>query len=233
MFEDATFESLGTIHTRSRRWMIATFSLNASILTLLVMIPLLRPAMLPPILRPIPVDPPAVAPEPRAATQPAHSEPSNSEAYQAPILVPSPTPIGISNPHSSDVPGTTGLGPIDLTGTASQDNPFTGRHSIPVVHSTMAPVQHIISHPMAANLIHKVLPAYPSAARAMGISGRVELQATISRTGTIENLRAMSGPRLLQQAAIDAVKQWRYQPFLLNGQAVEVETTIDVDFTLN
>jgi protein TonB len=59
------------------------------------------------------------------------------------------------------------------------------------------------------------------------------LQATISREGTIENLRAVSGPPLLQQAAIDAVKQWRYRPYLLNGEPVEVETTINVEFKLD
>jgi protein TonB len=59
------------------------------------------------------------------------------------------------------------------------------------------------------------------------------LQATISREGTIENLRVVSGPPILQQAAIDAVKQWRYRPYLLNGEPVEVETTINVDFRLD
>ena len=65
------------------------------------------------------------------------------------------------------------------------------------------------------------------------LPGRVELQATISRSGTIENLRVASGLPVLQQSAIDAVKQWRYRPYLLNGDPVEVETTIDVDFKLD
>jgi len=54
----------------------------------------------------------------------------------------------------------------------------------------------------------------------------------ISKTGTIENLRVASGPPMLQQAAIDAVKQWRYRPYLLDGQVVEVETTVNVVFKL-
>jgi protein TonB len=70
-------------------------------------------------------------------------------------------------------------------------------------------------------------------ARATHTAGRVELQATISRTGTIENLRVVSGSQLLIQAAIDAVTQWRYRPYLLNGDPVEVETTINVDFRLD
>jgi len=58
------------------------------------------------------------------------------------------------------------------------------------------------------------------------------LQAMISKSGTIENLRVVSGPALLQQAALDAVKSWRYRPYLLNNLPVEVETTVNVVFTL-
>jgi protein TonB len=60
----------------------------------------------------------------------------------------------------------------------------------------------------------------------------VVLQATISKTGTIEGLHVMSGPAMLQQAAMDAVRSWRYRPYLLNNEPVEVETTINVVFTL-
>jgi protein TonB len=58
------------------------------------------------------------------------------------------------------------------------------------------------------------------------------LAATISKTGIIENLRVTSGPPMLRQAALDAVQSWRYRPYVLDGQPVEVETTIDVIFTL-
>jgi protein TonB len=61
----------------------------------------------------------------------------------------------------------------------------------------------------------------------------VELQATISKSGTIENLRVISGSPMLQQAALDAVQQWIYRPYLLNGQPVEVETTVNVVFRLD
>ena len=59
------------------------------------------------------------------------------------------------------------------------------------------------------------------------------MSATISKQGTIENLHAVSGPPMLYQSAIDAVRQWRYKPYILNGEAVEVETTIQVNFTLS
>jgi protein TonB len=81
-------------------------------------------------------------------------------------------------------------------------------------------------------LVNKVLPQYPAIARAVRLGGTVVLAATISRNGTIENLHVVGGPQMLQQAAIDAVKQWRYRPYLLNGEPVEVETTVNVQFTM-
>jgi protein TonB len=86
---------------------------------------------------------------------------------------------------------------------------------------------------MAGNLVVKTMPQYPAIPRAAGIQGTVVLQATISRNGSIENLRVISGPPMLQQAAIDAVRTWRYKPYLLNGEPVEVDTTINVVFNLS
>jgi protein TonB len=81
-------------------------------------------------------------------------------------------------------------------------------------------------------LLQKTTPVYPPIAKAARVSGTVVLQATISKTGLIENLRVISGPAMLQQAALDAVKTWRYRPYLLNNEPVEVETTVNVIFTL-
>jgi protein TonB len=81
-------------------------------------------------------------------------------------------------------------------------------------------------------LVLKTLPLYPPIARASRTEGTVVLAATISKTGTIENLRVVSGSAMLQQAALDAVKTWRYRPYLLNGEPVEVETTVNVNFRL-
>jgi protein TonB len=81
-------------------------------------------------------------------------------------------------------------------------------------------------------LIQKTTPVYPPIAKAARVSGTVVLQATISKTGTIEGLHVVSGPAMLQQSAMDAVKTWRYRPYLLNGEPVEVETTVNVIFTL-
>jgi periplasmic protein TonB len=85
----------------------------------------------------------------------------------------------------------------------------------------------------AAKIINRVQPVYPPLARQTRISGTVRLHAIISKDGTIQQLEVVSGHPLLQQAALDAVRQWRYQPTLLNGEPVEVDTTIDVIFSLN
>jgi protein TonB len=81
-------------------------------------------------------------------------------------------------------------------------------------------------------LLQKTIPMYPPIAKAARVQGTVVLQATISKTGTIEGLHVISGPAMLQQAAMDAVRSWRYRPYLLNNEPVEVETTVNVVFTL-
>jgi periplasmic protein TonB len=84
----------------------------------------------------------------------------------------------------------------------------------------------------AAKLIHQTQPLYPALARQVRVSGTVKIEATIGRDGAIRNLQFVSGHALLAQAAMDAVRQWRYQPTLLSGEPVEVVTQIAVHFTL-
>jgi protein TonB len=84
----------------------------------------------------------------------------------------------------------------------------------------------------AASLLPRVVPQYPAMAVAAHVSGTVVLHAVIAKDGTVQELAYVSGPALLLKAAMDAVRQWRYRPTLLNGQPVEVETTIDVVFDL-
>lgn len=85
----------------------------------------------------------------------------------------------------------------------------------------------------AGNIINKVNPAYPPLARQTRISGTVRLHAIIGKEGSVLQLEVMSGHPLLVQSALDAVRQWKYKPTLLNGEAVEVDTTIDVIFAFN
>jgi protein TonB len=84
----------------------------------------------------------------------------------------------------------------------------------------------------AARLVNRVQPVYPPLARQTRISGTVKLHAIIGKNGAVEQLQVLSGHPLLVQSALDAVKQWRYQPTLLNGDPVEVDTEIDVIFSL-
>ena len=81
-------------------------------------------------------------------------------------------------------------------------------------------------------LIQRIEPAYPTLARAARVQGQVVLSAIIDTNGQITNLQLVSGHPMLVPAALGAVRQWRYKPYLLNGQPVEVETTITVTFTL-
>jgi protein TonB len=81
-------------------------------------------------------------------------------------------------------------------------------------------------------LVKRVQPNYPPLARQARIQGTVVLHAVISKDGSIENLTLVSGHPMLAPAAIDAVKQWRYKPYLLNGEPVEVDTEVQVNFTL-
>ncbi len=86
---------------------------------------------------------------------------------------------------------------------------------------------------MADLVLHKVTPVYPDPAKKARIQGKVVLSAIIGKDGTVENLQVISGPRDLQQSALDAVRQWTYKPFLLNGEPVEVKTTVIVVYSLS
>jgi protein TonB len=85
---------------------------------------------------------------------------------------------------------------------------------------------------MEGSLIRKVQPTYPPLAKSARIQGPVVLFAVISRSGTIDNLQVLSGHPMLVQAAIDAVQQWRYRPYILNQEPIEVETQITINFVL-
>jgi protein TonB len=84
----------------------------------------------------------------------------------------------------------------------------------------------------AAKMVRQIMPVYPPIAKTAHISGTVILHAVISKDGSVEDLQYVSGPPLLMKAAMDAVRQWRYQPTQLNGEPVEVDTTVSVVFTL-
>jgi len=235
MFEDSTFETMGRIHTRSRGWMMATFAFNSSILLALVIIPIIHPEMLPQITNAIRMVAPAPVEEQRPVVRTQQVPATQRELPTGVTQVQRQITGRPWNPGPGGDPGT--IGPVDFSGPPSgmvgPDNPF-GRGTHPDVRlAAPAATQHVSSGVMQGMLIYKVIPTYPMVAQAIHASGTVILQATISRTGTIENLHVVSGPALLRQAALDAVKQWLYRPYLLNGQPVEVETAVSVEFKLD
>ena len=91
---------------------------------------------------------------------------------------------------------------------------------------------HVSTGVSQGMLIAPIRPVYPVIARAAGVQGTVVVEAVISRTGTIESLHVVSGPPMLQSAALDAIREARYRPFRLNGEPTEVQTTITVNFRM-
>ena len=109
------------------------------------------------------------------------------------------------------------------------------------INGVYADSQHPDTNPASVNvspktmqnqIIHKVQPQYPMEAKKAAIQGKVVLGAIIGKEGSVTNLKVDSGPKELQQSALDAVRQWKYRPYLLNGQPVEVRTKINVVYTL-
>lgn len=100
-----------------------------------------------------------------------------------------------------------------------------------VASTAKAPVQ-VAGGVMAGSVLSRVTPVYPQEAKDAKLAGAVVLHAVIGRDGTIQQLRVASGPDKLRQSALDAVHQWTYKPYLLNGEPVEVETTITVTYSL-
>jgi protein TonB len=237
MFEDSLMESGNGIKRKNKFWSFVAFLLNGGALLALVIWPLLHPEALPKqMMATLMVAPsPPPAPPPAARVPKVQPKPELlSTELQAPSTIPKETgqvkEAAISQSImsltdvrdlSSGIPG--GIGAII-------DSVGTGR---PVVVKPKAPTSlNVSSGVMAGNLLAKTLPQYPAIAKAAHIQGVVVLQATISKIGLIQNLRVISGPPMLQQAAMDAVRSWHYKPYLLNGEPVEVETTINVVFNL-
>ena len=107
-------------------------------------------------------------------------------------------------------------------------------NSTPVAVPKVATPQRVrVSQGVTQGLVlRRVNPNYPPLARQARIQGQVVLQAEISKAGDIQNLRLISGHPMLAPSAIEAVKQWKYKPYYLNGEPVEVETQITVNFSL-
>jgi periplasmic protein TonB len=233
MFEDALMESSNTIKTRSKYWSLPALAMNGALLSGLIIWPLLHPEALPrqamASLLIAPPAPPSAPPSRTLRTQ-ARSESVNHELQilskiRHDILPADPLP-----------PSAEGVGIEDLAANSSDSAMLgivvNGTGLTSVIQAPTPPRVTLPSRLMAGNLLDRVTPQYPTIAREARVQGTVVLQATISKTGTIENLRVLSGPPLLQQAALDAVRSWHYKPYQLNGELVAVETTVNVIFNL-
>ena len=154
-----------------------------------------------------------------------------------------PTSTGITAPvhKTQDAPpslvGTTGGALGGVSAGAISELPASTM-SVPVLAAKApepAPVKRmrIAARAAEANLIHDVAPQYPPEAGRARIEGAVVLMAVIGKDGSVQDVRVESGLPILAQAAVDAVKLWRYRPYLLNGEPVEVDSRITINFTLS
>lgn len=227
---------------RSRRGLmtLTSFGLQALAVGVLLVLPLLRPMGLPSLRQlstPVSLGRPMEEP-PAAMTREGAQNTAPNTAEDIPFRTPSRIPKGIAA-DGDDAPPQIGVAGPAISGLGSGDPGGVphlfesgSRPILPAVRPlpTVAPVR--ISHMSEGNLFHKVQPVYPALARAARIQGAVVLQAVISRQGAIENLKVLTGQPMLVPAAIEAVRQWRYRPYILNNQPVEVETQITVNFSL-
>lgn len=132
---------------------------------------------------------------------------------------------------SGPVEGPPGINPVG-TGSNGVLDSIVGDYAAVVPPPPPAVTGQRISRMMQGNLIYKVEPIYPVVAKTAGVQGAVLIRALISREGTIEQAQVISGSPWLSRAALDAIRQWRYRPYYLNGTPVEVDTEITVNFVL-
>jgi len=219
-----------------RRWTtLASFTMQAFGLSLLLAIPLLT-IQGPPRLQWF--DSPVLTPPPPPPTgqHPSHSSNVSGEHLLSITTIP-PTIADLHESQIGSAPDLDGIGVPGGFGTARRGIPGglgIGSDVAPPPAPTPVPTHPLkISHWAEGNVIYRVQPIYPTLARQARVQGTVELRAIISKAGTIENLTVVRGHPMLATAAIEAVRRWRYRPYLLNNEPIEVETEITVNFVLS
>lgn len=232
MFGDTLLESSSTARNH-KRWPMATaFTLEALVAAVIVIIPLLSTGVIPlvarvPISLPLPV---AVRTVDRPHTNSPLSPGTTAPRSDAVVLI-SNNPNAIHWGEEQNVATTT-----DPT-QARPYSPGPSNNAIPgnLIANSGAPdvklaPRRIVSQLTEAQLVNRVEPVYPRIATLSGIQGQVKLHAIIARDGSVQSLNVISGHPLLVSSALEAVRQWRYRPYVLNGEPVEVETFITVNF---
>jgi periplasmic protein TonB len=233
MFGDTLLESSAAARKR-KRWPMATaFTAEIVVAAIIVLVPLLSTGVIPVSAR-VPIYTPHITVEPverPVVDRTDHSGPVTPASGPTRVILVNNTRDTIyAGPQARTTedpnlatPGSDG--PRDtpnLFDSASKPNvrPGGSDSAKKVVVSTLE----------EARLVYRVEPVYPGIALKAGVQGQVRLHAIIARNGTIESLNVISGHPLLLRAAMDAVGQWRYRPYVLNGEVVEVETFITVNF---
>ncbi len=227
------FSGLAVSHDApARRWTaLASFTLQAAAVAALVAYPMLHPDSLRPMFHPVSV--PVLGSYTPSQPQRGFSHSENSVGIRPIVVSAHPLTFG---PAIHPTPAIDVAVP-DISNFCC-GSPEGIEHSI--VGDYLAPLPTIrhedrpprISAMMQGNLIHRVEPQYPLKAKQLRIEGTVILKAFISREGAIERVQVVRGHPLLIQAALDAVRQWRYRPYYLNNEPIEVETEITVNFVM-
>jgi protein TonB len=242
MFEDSLIESGGKLKTKRGWTSIVSFAIQIGIIGVMVLIPLIFTEALPKgqMMFLLVAPPPPPPPPPPAAAMVQHVRVVQTDIVNGELRTPTKIPQKIKMIQEDEAPpamasaGVVGGVPGGIPG--GQMGGVIGGiiSSTPVAVPKVATPQRVrVSSGVSSGLlIRRVNPTYPPLARQARIQGVVILQAQISKDGSIENLQLISGHPMLAPAAIEAVKQWKYKPYLLNGEPVEVDTQVQVNFTL-
>jgi len=243
MFEDSLIESGGRLKTKRGATTLVSFIFQVALVGLLVLVPLIFTYALPKqqLMTFLVAPPPPPPPPPPAAPMPKVVKVVQTDIVNGQLRTPTKIPEKVQMIKEEEAPppvmsasGVVGGVPGGVPG--GQMGGVIGGiiSSTPMAVPKVATPQRVrVSQGVSQGLlIRKVQPTYPPLARQARIQGQVMLQALISKDGSIENLRLISGHPMLAPAALEAVKQWKYKPYMLNGEPVEVETTVQVNFTL-
>jgi len=243
MFEDSLLESGGRLKTKRGRTTTFAIILEIGLVGLMVLMPLIFTEALPKqqLMTFLVAPPPPPPPPPPAAAPVKIVKQIQTDIVNGELRTPTKIPQKVQMIKEDEAPppvmsaGVVGGVPGGIPG--GQMGGVIGGiiSSTPVAVPKVAMPQRVrVSQGVTQGLlIRKIQPNYPPLARQARIQGSVLLQAEISKDGTIENLHLISGHPMLAPAAIEAVKQWKYKPYILNGEPVEVETQITVNFTLS
>lgn len=240
MFQESLVESTSLLRGRSRWPAVISFALQATIVTALVVLPLLHPAMIPLHAPRISLTAPVLK-RPTAPERIVRVETSSSaSAVTAPTQAVRISTEGFRTRGATVDQPALAVGSVDLAGTGQ--SPLSALSSIgpagphvvagPAGGRTGGSPLNVSTGVMAGRLLDPIRPEYPMIARISHSEGTVVVQAIISKSGKIESAQVVSGPAILQAAALQAVREARYRPFLLNGQPTEVVTTVSIVFRL-